>query len=282
MPIIIGTVTSGALPAIPDPSKSVDSLHETVLALKQGFELLAGTRAGGAAQAATSGQVTSVSNQVSTVQSNLETTNSNLTTAQGDIATNTSNIATNTSDIATNTSNIATLTADIAALPAPAMVLLHTLTASNSTSLQDITTLTTAGYTDFEIVLENLIPATNNTILGLQVHSGGSFQSTSYSCVCAFFSSASNTDANTSTTSIRFCTTMPNTVATGGVSGRIRVANPQGTASQKAWFGQFQGNGFGFLVTGLWTGGTGAVDGFQIAAETGNILSGTVKVYGIK
>jgi hypothetical protein len=56
-------------------------------------------------------------------------------------------------------------------------VLLNTMTAANSATLSDTTSLTCA-FTSYEIVFENLIPATASATAELQVHSGGSFQAT--------------------------------------------------------------------------------------------------------
>lgn len=167
-----------------------------------------------------------------------------------------------------------------------AWVLLNTLTASNSAALSDTTSITSA-YNEYELIFENVLPATNSTSISLYVHSGGTFQVSSYvSAGQAVQQSGTSGGMSTLTTSILLSdnNAVSNVAANGGVSGRIMVFNPVGTASPKAWVGQFNsGNGTGTLrvtvISGHWNN-TAAVDGFQVSSSSGNLTSGTIKVYG--
>jgi hypothetical protein len=160
--------------------------------------------------------------------------------------------------------------------------LLATLTASNSATLSD-TTHFTSTYTEYEIRFTNILPATGGTNLELQVHSGGSFQATSY--LTNTFGTAGST-----TVSVQNSTTfLPlnhgnGLINTGaGFSGFVRVANVAATTIPKIFSGVC-----GYPTSTVWATGTiggiwnsnGAVDGIQILTSSGNITSGTVEIYG--
>jgi hypothetical protein len=167
------------------------------------------------------------------------------------------------------------------ATPGSAMVLLNTLTPSGVATASDTTSLT-ATFASYEIILENLIPATAATTLNLQVHSGGSFQATSY---------ITETQANTAgaasfaqpTTFIQLGNSQNNTGP--GISGTVKVFAPSGTASAKQWTALCGGQSstpaaVSVITSGYWNN-TAAVDGFQLLFSAGNITSGTIKIYGI-
>lgn len=161
-------------------------------------------------------------------------------------------------------------------------VLLNTLTASNSATLADTTSLT-AAYDEYEITFTNLIPATNAVLGELQVHSGGTFQATSY--INSAFGTAGSTTISASNATTYIALNQTNTVnnSSPGISGYIRISNPASTTVAKSWIGQV-----GYLTSaifvnavlgGMWNS-TAAIDGFQVLMSSGNITSGTVRVYG--
>ena len=163
-------------------------------------------------------------------------------------------------------------------------VLLATLTASNSATLSD-TTHFTATYQDYELVFENILPATTSTTLELQVHSAAAFPATVYLNAAAFLQSGGWAVANP-TTFIQLSATILVSNAGSGVSGTVKVYNPLQTTSPKQWSGILShpattGNSATFMASGYWNGGNGAVDGFQVLFSSGNITSGTIKIYGI-
>ncbi len=164
-----------------------------------------------------------------------------------------------------------------------ALVLLNTLTASNSATLSDTTSLTSA-FNEYDIVFENVIPATNAVSCEFQIHTAGGFISANYLAnVMEFASSAVNSTAATSFIPCSQASTLSN-IAAFGISGTYRIYNASSTTQTKYVAGQFSmytGTlNVGGMVSGVWTGGVTAVDGFQVLMSAGNITSGTIKVYG--
>lgn len=156
-------------------------------------------------------------------------------------------------------------------------VLLNTLTASNSATLSDITSLT-ATYSFYDIVFTNLIPATNNVDIQLQVHTGSSFPATTY--LAKAIAPNGTAISNTSTTTyIPIGDGLTDTVNTApGVSGSLRVFSPS-TSAIHNWIGLIGVSNIPISVSGIYNSAA-VVDGFQIKASTGNLTSGTVKIYG--
>lgn len=167
-------------------------------------------------------------------------------------------------------------------------VLLNTLTASNSATLSDITSLT-ATYSTYKIVFQNIIPVTDNTSFELQVHSGGTFQSTSYAAQTSGAEGGGSFTSNTTSTYIpvSYSAASAQKNAAPGLSGEINVYAPSITTAPKIWNGTIIGiisgttTSYAVQVGGWWNGGNGAVDGFQVLFNTGNISSGVIKIYGI-
>jgi hypothetical protein len=160
--------------------------------------------------------------------------------------------------------------------------LLNTLTASNSVNLNDTSSLTSA-FSEYEITFENLVPVTNNVTIGFQVHSGGAFQGTSYTGVNMSTGSSTGITNSTAQVIISQPSTVQNTSA--GLSGSLRIFTPSNTTGPKGILGTSgHSNGTFFVLnqfSGAWGGGNGAVDGFEIFCSSGNISTGTVKIYGL-
>lgn len=164
-------------------------------------------------------------------------------------------------------------------------VLLATLTASSSATLSDTTHITSA-YADYEIVLSNILPATNATICEINVHVSGVFQTTGYVSVTVG-SAGGGTVNNTPTTYIP-CGTGTTSSSSGGtpISCTIKLYAAAGTTAPKNLIGTCIGanSSAGVNLTtigGSWNGSNAVVDGFQLQFSSGNIASGIVKIYGI-
>lgn len=169
-----------------------------------------------------------------------------------------------------------------AAPPSGAYVFLETLTASNSASLQSAASW--SGYGAIEIVLSNMVPATNAVTLELQVHASAAYQSTSYVGQTQT-AAGGGAFANATTTAYFQLMNANQTNAAPGVSGTIRIYNPGSSSVAKQVDGRFSGNSSTpnallCMCQGYWNG-TAVVDGMQILASSGVLASGTVKIYGI-
>jgi hypothetical protein len=173
-----------------------------------------------------------------------------------------------------------------AAISTPPPVLLATLTASNSATLADTTSLTSA-YSRYRLVIENLVPANDGTEIQLKYNVGG-VQSSNYLSTRLIATEAAAVSGE-STTHIKISGngTMDNTAANGGLCGEITIYNPASTTTKKLANGTtFHMNDGGThmlaaIISGIWTGSNAAVTGIQIAADSGNLTSGTVKIYGL-
>lgn len=168
--------------------------------------------------------------------------------------------------------------------PSGSVVALETLTASNSASLS--TAASWSGYSSIEFVFSNIVPATNTTSFNMLVHSGGSYQATTYLNSTVNFPGTATGVVGTPTTAIALSggTGVINTIP--GYSGIVRIVNPASTTTPKFVTGTATYFATGSvasptIIGGFWNGGNGAVDGAQFSQSSGNLTSGTIRVYGI-
>lgn len=161
------------------------------------------------------------------------------------------------------------------------MVLLNTLTASNSASLSDTTSLTST-YSSYKIVISDLIPATSSN-LELLVQVGGSFVVTGYVGGSGGFTSSGSTSFSNTTTYISLAGGTLNNAAPGYGADLI-ILNPSAAAITQIGGSFIASSGSSSDVYGT-VGGyyntSGAVTGIKFQAVTGNLTSGTIKIYGI-
>lgn len=159
--------------------------------------------------------------------------------------------------------------------------LLATLTASNSATLSD-TTHITSGYADYKLVFTNLIPATTGASCQLQVHSGGSFQSTNYVATGFVPNGTAIVSLSTTTTYIPLCNNLSQSNSSPGLTGEVTIFNPSNAVIHPVtalleYNGS--GNSLPWTLTGYWNS-SAIIDGIQFTYSTGNIASGTIKIYG--
>lgn len=156
--------------------------------------------------------------------------------------------------------------------------LLNTLTASNSATLTDTTSIT-ASYETYEVVLENIIPATASVTLEFQFQVGGTFQTTTY-VSSSLFGTGSTTGSGSITTgaSVGVNGDIPNSAP--GLNGTYILSNPGQTLTCKIIYGQFAYGTRTGTSQGCYNGGSGAITGIQLLAATGNLTSGKMKIYG--
>lgn len=174
--------------------------------------------------------------------------------------------------------------------PAGGFVLLEEHTASSSATL-DFTTAFTSAYDDYEIRLVNLTPATNSVTLQMLVstNGGSTWLNTNYLSQAWGQDSGNSTGgagaSSTSQFTIGDATAISNT-STGSFIGVIQATNFLVTSSHFS----FQGDLYCNLYTDgkqrrQWFGGTlnsaSAVNAIRFQSSSGNIASGTIRVYGL-
>jgi hypothetical protein len=182
-----------------------------------------------------------------------------------------------------------------------AMTYLCTITASNSASLNNASP--TSGtcpinntYTSYELIFQNIIPATDSKIFEFQVHSasgGASYKNSGYAYSLTLNGGGSTGLANSgSATYIPLSNPADSNNASlhnaaPGYSGQIFMTNPSATGicsvyGQLAYIGA--GGATYYIIGqtyGAWTT-SAAVDGFQVLMDSGNLTSGSIIVYGIQ
>jgi hypothetical protein len=174
------------------------------------------------------------------------------------------------------------------------LVLLEQHTASNSAAL-NFTGSISSTYDEYVIEILNLTPATNaaSALLQFSTNAGSSYDSGTNYAHQAFRwinSSQAAAGANSGATSITIdggggVDKLNNTASNGGLCGTFHLFNPLSSSAYKLLTGQTT-----FYSSGsLWDGAsvaaqylsTSAVNAFSISMSSGNITSGTVRVYGI-
>jgi hypothetical protein len=168
------------------------------------------------------------------------------------------------------------------------VLFLATLTASNSASLSD-TTYITGTYTSYLLIFQNIVPATNEKILQLQIHSGGAFKATGYLTGGNWTTNVTNAVQSVTTYIPLTFPTDASAVALAnaapGFSGKLIITNPSANAlcmiSGEVAYLNGNGNPITGQINGYWNT-AGIVDGFQVLMDSGNITSGQIIIYGIR
>ena len=172
----------------------------------------------------------------------------------------------------------------------PAKVLISTQTASSSATI-DFTSIANSTYSSYEIVVDNIVPATNAVYLLFRFSVGGTFQTTDYSWQnyrnIGGGSGINGSDFATAQTSIVIGSTTDTFANSGSYKGgffSIKISNcaQTNTVKRVAYTGNYFGSGT-LSVTGggAFAPASSAVDGFRFLFNSGNITSGTFKLYGL-
>lgn len=168
-----------------------------------------------------------------------------------------------------------------------ALVLLEQHTAASSASL-DFTTCITSAYDEYLLELLQIIPATNGVSLRLRMStdggstydSGTNYSYTRWGWVPAGASAAGDEGA----TSIQMANGPASNSANYGISGRLSLISP-GSAIYKPVTGLISyfdssSRTSGENIVGFYKSAT-AINAFRFLMSSGNIASGTIRVYGI-
>lgn len=170
------------------------------------------------------------------------------------------------------------------------LVLLGQATASASATL-DFASLITSTYDRYLVTLHNLLNATNSQHLWLRfsTNNGSTYDTTAIYAYAHNGWSGSSGAATASTAQAQIILTYPanvqvNTTAAYGLSGHFYLVDPLSTSNYK----QVEGAWTSYLGSARLASNfnaqydsTTAVDAFRIMYASGNITSGTVRVYGI-
>lgn len=179
---------------------------------------------------------------------------------------------------------------DPATLPAGPWIKLATLTAAGSADLQD-TTHFTSTYDEYEVVLENIVPAVDGANLKLELQIGGFWMIDGYSSLARVTNSAgSAVSYQTAYVDLSGAGSTRLKSAGGlGLSGYLRFFNPAETANVKRIVGQ---TGFGdhsdsgksavVDISAARTTTTDAVTGMRFYADNGNLATGKIHIFGRK
>ncbi len=180
-----------------------------------------------------------------------------------------------------------------AVVAAGGFVLIEEHTASNSAFL-NFPNAFTSTYDTYEIDMVHFLPVTNSVSLSMQWTNDGGvtyLATNDYAYNEAYWqSNSTGTGFNVSTGAAQcnwHSTDLSNVVAYGGISGWVRVFDPLDTTNPKIFFGEvFDAipgpNWYSGKISCRYAPGTpvGAT-GFRFFMSSGNIASGTVRVYGL-
>jgi hypothetical protein len=172
------------------------------------------------------------------------------------------------------------------ATPASGLTLLSTVTASNSATV-DVETTFSSTYDSYLLVATGVIAATSGTSFNCRFKIGGTYVTASYSYHSSITNSgnaayaASVSQAN----SLIILTTVMGNEATDSLNFTMTVASPSSTTKSKGvyWIGQVSDASSSLKrITGAGdNSGTGALTGVRFLTGSGNITSGTFRLYGI-
>ncbi len=166
-------------------------------------------------------------------------------------------------------------------IPQRGLALLNTLACVGQASVADLTSLS-AAFDDYLFFFENVVPANNSVGLQMQVHSGGTYKTSAY---------INGAGGVTTYMDLSQATTIANT-ANAGLCGFVGLYGVNNTCyhlmTGEVAFYNDAGGLTALTPSGLWTGGTGAIDGVKFLPSTGsfnasgNAGTGQIKVYGIQ
>lgn len=179
---------------------------------------------------------------------------------------------------------------EAATLPAGPWIQLATMTAADVAQLAD-TTHFTSDFDEYEIVLENLVPANDGANLKLELQIGGYWMIDGYSSLARVTNSAGSVASHQTTYIDLSGATSPRLKNSGGVglSGFLRFFNPAETANVKrivgqTGFGDYSDSGQSAIVdiSASRNTTTDPVTGMKFFVDNGNLATGKIHIFGRK
>jgi hypothetical protein len=170
---------------------------------------------------------------------------------------------------------------------AGALVLLSTVTASSSATV-DVESTFNSTYDNYMIAIAGLTVSVDNTALFIQLKIGGTYLSSGYYYgAVVIYDSVGSYVANRGTNSGQITATDGNVLknqASASLSGNVWLSNPTSTAFSKAirWhLNNSYSTSNQAMIGGGMNAGTSALTGVRFRGDTGNIVAGTFRLYGI-
>ena len=170
-------------------------------------------------------------------------------------------------------------------------VYLDSKTASTSATL-DFTSFIDSTYDEYVFEIVDLLPATDGVQIYIRTsaNAGSSWDSggTDYTYVVASQVGAAATALSSAgAAQIIMAEQISNTTSRGGVVGQVRLYNPSGTASHKRFVFHMANpqNGTTASISSTGQGAraaTAAINGVRFLSSSGNITSGTIRMYGVR
>ena len=171
------------------------------------------------------------------------------------------------------------------------LVLLEQHTATNASPNLDFTSFISSTYDQYQIEIVNIVPATNSVGFFMRMGTGGGptiDTGANYGWVTFTYRAAaiSQTGADSGATAIQMMlnTTVSNS-ANWGIIGSLKLYSPQDTTLYKRVTGNidiYEASPFviGNLTNGVYRSST-AITAVRFYVSSGNIASGTIRIYGI-
>lgn len=191
-------------------------------------------------------------------------------------------------------SSIDRLAQSLNALCAP----LNTLNPINVANVVDTTSIT-PDYSSYMIMLQNIVPQSSNFKLFCRVSTdgGATYKTNTYlSLIAGGFGQGTGGPGSANSADTTGIILSDNNInldgesnsASQGLCGTVFLHNPLGTTMRKfitgsvGYFGTVGNRVDAVSVAGFWDGGNNAINALQFFYGSGNIVSGTIKIYGLK
>jgi len=169
-------------------------------------------------------------------------------------------------------------------------VYLDSKTAAGSTSL-DFAASINSTYDEYVFEMVNIVPATNAVALYLRTSTdGGSSYAAGGSDYSygSIYQTAGTVSAvqSAAAAQIQIADTISNTASHGGVSGQLRIYSPSDATAQKRVMFETSSTDAGSTIFNYRGSGmrlaTADVDAVRFIMSSGNITSGTIRMYGVR
>lgn len=193
----------------------------------------------------------------------------------------------------TDSSTKVATTAFVTAAPGSSLVLIQAQTASASAAI-DFTTGIGSTYDEYLVVFSNVVPATDDAQITLQVsEDGGSTWKTTSGDYGVAYNVGTEGAINTAvgsaaTTAIPLTFSTSSTASTGGTSGEVKFFKPSGTVAHKhfvfdSYFARTSSAQNGRVTgAGRYKATVNAINAIRFIETAGNIASGGFYLYGVK